>query len=122
MLNIKKPLSPHLQVYRLPLTAILSISHRLAGIILGFSYILFVLFIIMPVFEVNPYVYIDNIYSKVAMYSVVFALFYHILNGIRHIIWDFGYGFKKNNPILSSYLVILLSLGLTFFYIFYYFL
>ena len=113
MLNTKKPLSPHLQVYRLPLTAILSISHRLSGVILGFSYILFVLFIIMPIFEIDLFFYLDNIYSKIVMNIMVFVLFYHMLNGIRHIVWDFGYGFKKNNPTLSSYLVIFLSLSLT---------
>ena len=118
MLNTKKPLSPHLQVYRLPLTAILSISHRLSGVILGFSYILFVLFIIMPIFEIDLFFYLDNIYSKIVMNIMVFVLFYHMLNGIRHMVWDFGYGFKKNNPTLSSYLVIFLSLSLTFFYIF----
>ena len=68
-MDIKKPLSPHLQIYRLPLTAILSISHRLSGVILGFVYISFVFILLVLAFNVEMFnlllVYLNNIIGKI---------------------------------------------------------
>ncbi|MEM8833355.1 MAG: succinate dehydrogenase, cytochrome b556 subunit, partial [Pseudomonadota bacterium] len=88
----KRPLSPHLQVYRLPYNALMSISGRAAGIILSVSFVilcaLFIAFVwyspafeaIMPILEFPVFPYIFLLWA--------FGAFFYIGNGIRHYLWD----------------------------------
>ena len=103
-MDIKKPLSPHLQIYRLPLTAILSISHRLSGVILGFVYISFVFILLVLAFNVEMFnillAYFNNFIGKIIVALASLTIFYHMTNGVRHMVWDLGYGFEK--PKLST--------------------
>ena len=103
-MDIKKPLSPHLQIYRLPLTAILSISHRLSGVILGFVYISFVFILLVLAFNVEMFnillAYFNNFIGKIIVVLASLTIFYHMINGVRHMVWDLGYGFEK--PKLSE--------------------
>ena len=103
-MDIKKPLSPHLQIYRLPLTAILSISHRLSGVILGFVYISFVFILLVLAFNVEMFnillAYFNNFIGKIIVALASLTIFYHMTNGVRHMVWDLGYGFEK--PKLSK--------------------
>ena len=98
-MDIKKPLSPHLQIYRLPLTAILSISHRLSGVILGFVYISFVFILLVLAFNVEMFnillAYFNNFIGKIIVALASLTIFYHMTNGVRHMVWDLGYGFEK---------------------------
>ena len=114
-MDIKKPLSPHLQIYRLPLTAILSISHRLSGVILGFVYISFVFILLVLAFNVEMFnlllVYLNNIIGKIIVVLASLTIFYHMTNGVRHMVWDLGYGLEK--PKLSSYMVLMIAILLT---------
>ena len=111
----KAPLSPHLQVYRLPLVALVSISHRFCGVVNGLGYALFILFLISiasghEVYNIG-YIVLTSISGKVLMSLWVFSLFLHMSNGIRHLFWDFGYGFSGKSPLISS-LIVLLASGL----------
>jgi len=111
----KAPLSPHLQVYRLPLVALVSISHRFCGVVNGLGYALFILFLISiasghEVYNIG-YIALTSIAGKVLMSLWVFSLFLHMSNGIRHLFWDFGYGFSGKSPLISS-LIVLLASGL----------
>ena len=114
-MDIKKPLSPHLQIYRLPLTAILSISHRLSGVILCFVYISFVFILLVLAFNVEMFnillAYFNNFIGKIIVALASLTIFYHMTNGVRHMVWDLGYGFEK--PKLSSYTVLMIAFLLT---------
>ena len=114
-MDIKKPLSPHLQIYRLPLTAILSISHRLSGVILGFVYISFVFILLVLAFNVEMFnillAYFNNFIGKIIVALASLTIFYHMTNGVRHMVWDLGYGFEK--PKLSSSTVLMIAFLLT---------
>jgi len=96
MIN-NRPLSPHLQVYKLPLTGIISISHRLTGVMLALGLILFVY--LVSAIAGGPESYaamqnlLDSILVKLIYWGFVYALFFHLCHGVRHLIWDTGAGF-----------------------------
>ena len=113
----KVPLSPHLQVYRLPLVALVSISHRLCGVINGLGYALFIIFLISiatgyETYKIS-YIILTSTIGKILVSLWIFSLYLHMSNGVRHLFWDFGYGFSGNSPLISSFIVIASSIILT---------
>ena len=113
----KVPLSPHLQVYRLPLVALVSISHRLCGVINGLGYALFIIFLISiasgyEIYSIS-YAVPTSAIGKILVSMWVFSLYLHMCNGVRHLFWDFGYGFSGKSPLISSFLVILFTVLMT---------
>ncbi len=109
------PLSPHLQIYKPQMTSVLSISHRVTGFALNLTLIILVLglFCIMLGEEYfNIYLkFFDTIPSKIIIYLSLLGFFYHMLNGIRHIIWDFGFFLENRSSSILGYLVIFLSIS-----------
>ncbi len=111
---IKRPLSPHLQIYRLPLNAWLSITHRITGFAINASYfVLIVLLLILLNGEkawsgVEPL--LGSLVFKVGVYLSVLAILYHMFNGIRHLLWDNLIGLEKKQVIRTSWLVVLCTL------------
>lgn len=92
-----RPLSPHLQIYRLPLNAILSISHRITGVLLSLGSIVLVTWLVAAASGPDAYTtaqaVLGSVPVQVLIFAWTFALFYHLCNGIRHLFWDAGYGF-----------------------------
>jgi succinate dehydrogenase / fumarate reductase cytochrome b subunit len=94
--NDKRPLSPHLQIYKLPLTAFLSIAHRAAGIVNSFAIVLLVLLIASASGTPESYEFMSGIanswFGKLVLFGFTLTLYYHMANGIRHLFWDVGLG------------------------------
>lgn len=94
--NDKRPLSPHLQHYKLPLTAYLSIAHRGAGIVNSAAIVLLVLLIASAAGTPGDYAFMSGIanswFGKLVMFGFTITLYYHMANGIRHLFWDIGRG------------------------------
>ncbi len=94
-----RPLSPHLQIFRPILTMVMSIVHRITGIALYFGTILLAWFL-MAASGPNGYAkfewYISTWIGEFILFGVTWALFHHMLGGIRHLIWDTGHGFGQN--------------------------
>lgn len=115
--NDPRPMSPHLQIYRLPLTAKLSILHRITGafLALGFLLLLIGLWVLNGGEEqwTQFAQLINGILFKIFIVALLFSLNYHLCNGVRHLIWDFGYGLAKQEAQKSAYIVIAFSLLLT---------
>ncbi len=92
-----RPISPHLQIYRLPFNAVLSISHRLTGIALSLGSVVVVAWLVAAAAGPRAYatagVILGSIPIQVLMFLWTYALFYHLCNGVRHLFWDAGYGF-----------------------------
>ena len=113
----QRPLSPHLQVYRLPLTAILSICHRISGFALFFSLLIFIGWLGTLCCTPDCYMWsiqqLSTIPGQLVIWLSAFAFFYHFSNGLRHMIWDCGYGFDLEAANRSSLFVILLTVALT---------
>lgn len=113
------PMTPHLQIYKWQINMIMSIMHRVSGVvvyatILFFSW-LFCLNIIWPectaLAEINKIIH--SVYGKFAISIIGFFLYYHILNGLRHLFWDAGQGFEIHTMQFTGVIVLLCSLSLT---------
>ena len=113
----KRPLSPHLQVYRLPMTALMSISHRASGAVLVIGAIAFGLWLITAAFAPAYFDMVMGLANThvgtVVMFGFSFALFYHMCNGIRHLFWDMGFLFKLKNATIANWVVLLSATALT---------
>jgi succinate dehydrogenase / fumarate reductase cytochrome b subunit len=98
VIHKQKPLSPHLQVYRLPLTALMSITHRITGVGLTIGTLLLTWWLVSAALGPEAYAQAMNFISSWFGYLLLFgfsvALFYHLCNGIRHLVWDSGKGFE----------------------------
>ena len=96
MKSNNRPISPHLQIYKPQITSILSISHRFTGIILYLSTFLISLWLFCTAFNNNLKIILNNFFfsnlGKIILFFITFSFTYHFLNGLRHLIWDFGYG------------------------------
>lgn len=94
----RRPLSPHLQIYRPMLTMMMSIAHRITGAALYLGTLLLAWFLIAAsigdgTFESAAFCF-NSIPGKVILFGFTWALFHHLLGGMRHIIWDAGLGFE----------------------------
>jgi succinate dehydrogenase / fumarate reductase cytochrome b subunit len=110
----KRPLSPHLQVYKPQITTVLSISHRISGIVnslvaLGIAGLLISV-------AAGPQAYArfaaiaGSVPGRIALFLFTLAICYHLFNGIRHLFWDAGKGFSISNVYASGYTVIALAI------------
>lgn len=118
MANINRPTSPHLQIYRLPLTAIMSISHRATGAALSAGLVLTVLFLTALAGGESSWQaahsILANWFGQLILFVFTLALNYHLCNGIRHLLWDIGHGFdleaadRANKIVLGAAVVMTL--------------
>lgn len=112
-----RPLSPHLQIYRLPLVAILSITHRITGVALSAGTLLLVIWLGSAAYGPEAYDQVSALLASPFGLFVLFgfsaAFYYHLCNGIRHLVWDFGRGFELPTVARSNRLVILGAVVLT---------
>ena len=116
MTGSNRPLSPHLQVYRLPLTGILSITHRATGVLLTIGLCLLAYGLWALAQGEESYLafqsMVDSVFGRIVLYGWVFGLFFHFCHGIRHLIWDFGSGFLKEHMDVFAVLEIVLAIVL----------
>lgn len=112
-----RPLSPHLQIYRPQLTAVLSILHRLTGVALAPGTLLLVYWFAAaatgPEAFATAQMLVGSIVGRLLLLGWTFALFYHLCNGIRHLVWDAGYGLELPDLYRSGWLVVFASGALT---------
>lgn len=98
-INAPRPTSPHLTIYKLPLTAFISITHRATGILLSAGLILFVLIISALAMGEAAYLTLQAVLQfwliKLSYWGFVFALCFHACHGVRHLFWDAGYSFDR---------------------------
>ena len=89
-----RPLSPHLQVYRLPLAAITSILNRITGVGMTLAAILIVWWFAAGAFSASYFEVVDGLLTSILGHLILIgslaALWYHMLNSMRHLIWDTG--------------------------------
>ncbi len=108
----KRPLSPHLQIYKPQFTSVLSITHRLTGIALAVGTVLLAVWIVVVATTGESSIYADfngflgSWFGRLLLLGWSIALFYHLLNGIRHLFWDAGYGFDLATAEKSGYAVL----------------
>ena len=117
MAESKHPLSPHLQVYRLPLTALVSITHRITGFVNAAGSIILVALLAAAAYSPETYSaalpHLAAWYGQVLLAAFVFGVYLHFCNGLRHLFWDVGYGFDLKVVDTTAKLAIVVALLLT---------
>ena len=112
-----RPLSPHLGIYRLTMTMAMSVAHRVTGAALYFGTILLAWWLIAAAVGPNAYSNVEwfmgTIVGKLILFGYTWALLHHALGGIRHLIWDLGYGFEHTEREMLTLATIIGSIGLT---------
>lgn len=112
-----RPLSPHLQVYRPQLTSILSITHRGTGIFLALGALYLVCWLLAIASGPDAYASVSafsaSIVGRLLLLGWTFSLFYHLGNGIRHLVWDAGYGLDLKSTYASGWFVVAFAVVLT---------
>ena len=113
----KRPMSPHIQIYKLPLTAKLSILHRGTGGALFFGLILMIAVLFAasngPSSWQSMHGFLSSWFGNLVLLGFTFALYYHLANGIRHLFWDIGKGLELEQANKSGLAVIAISIILT---------
>jgi succinate dehydrogenase / fumarate reductase cytochrome b subunit len=112
-----RPLSPHLQVYRLPITALMSISHRITGVILAGGCLLVTLFLFGAAMGKEEFDLIMGFAATPVgtglMMAWSFVLYYHLCNGVRHLIWDTVHLLDQDKAIMTGWIVLAATAALT---------
>lgn len=113
----ERPLSPHLQVYRWQITMVMSILHRATGVGLGLGAFALTWWLLAVAVGGERYRQATEILASppglIALAGFSLALVYHLLNGLRHLLWDIGWGFEIPDVYRSGYAVAILTVVLT---------
>lgn len=119
-----RPLSPHLTIYRMQLTSLLSIFHRVAGSVMGLLIVLSVLLFYASVFNFGSYIqyfflfdasYLLSSLVVAFEYFVLSLVSFHVLNGVRHLSWDLTFGLEVKNLYITGSVVLALVFLIVFF-------
>ncbi|GAC1301168.1 MAG: succinate dehydrogenase, cytochrome b556 subunit [Steroidobacteraceae bacterium] len=117
MPRLARPLSPHLQVYRWQMGNTLSILHRLTGVALSLALLVLAYWLISLAGGAERYAAAMRTLSSPVgiLFEIgwVFAFYYHLLNGVRHLAWDAGYGFERTQRSVSGWLAVFGALALS---------
>ena len=112
-----RPISPHLQVYKLPLTGLISITHRVTGVALAMGLLFFAYSFFAIAAGAETYLDLQNLLNhplgKICLWLFIYALFFHLCHGIRHLIWDVGLSFDKAQMNKNAAIELAASLTLT---------
>ena len=112
-----RPLSPHLQIYDPQITSVLSILHRMMGVALAFGAVFLVYWLSAAAYGPDAFAraqsFMGSWFGQLVLLGMSFSLFYHLANGIRHLIWDAGLGFELPMLRATGIVVVILAFGLT---------
>ncbi|MCH9692905.1 MAG: succinate dehydrogenase, cytochrome b556 subunit [Gammaproteobacteria bacterium] len=112
-----RPLSPHISIYRWPITMATSILHRATGIANSVGFIVLAAWLFDAAAGADAYAvfaaFMGSTIGKLLLIGWTFSFFFHFGNGIRHLIWDAGHGFEIVQANRSSWFVLILAVALT---------
>jgi len=117
MVTDNRPLSPHLQVYRPQLTSMMSISHRITGLLLSLGMVAVTAWLLGLALGPEAFATVNDWLGSpvglIALLAWTAALFYHLLNGVRHLLWDAGWLLELKSAYASGWSVLVLTVVLT---------
>lgn len=115
----QRPLSPNIQIYRPQLTSVLSIGNRITGVALSVYAIGLVIWLVAAATGPDAYAAVDTFIGswvgRIVLFGCIFCFFFHFCGGIRHLVWDAGYGFSLRAIYTSGWTVVAASILLTAF-------
>jgi succinate dehydrogenase / fumarate reductase, cytochrome b subunit len=115
-----RPLSPHLQIYRWSWTMAMSIFHRVTGGALYFGIALFAVWLVALASSPRAFEAVQGLFGSplglLVLFAYTWVLLHHMIGGVRHLIWDFGYGMEpaqrlnmaRFTPVASTILTVLI--------------
>jgi succinate dehydrogenase / fumarate reductase cytochrome b subunit len=113
----ERPLSPHLQIYRLTMTMMMSIAHRISGAALYFGTVLLAWWLIAAAsseaYFTQVNVFFSSYIGRFLLLGYTWALIHHMLGGMRHLLWDTGSGFSRRSLEILAFGTLIGSMGLT---------
>jgi succinate dehydrogenase / fumarate reductase, cytochrome b subunit len=113
----ERPLSPHLQIYKPQLTSVLSIAHRATGCVLAAGTLFLTWWLVAAAAGGGWFAAAQRFWGSwlglLMLFGWTFSLFYHLANGVRHLVWDAGYGFELEDAYVSGWIVVGSSAVLT---------
>jgi len=108
-----RPLSPHLQVYRPQLTSILSILHRITGVVIWAGAVMMTYWIASATYGPEAFAraqwFLGSWFGRLVLLGLTGATFYHLANGIRHLAWDIGWGYEMDKLNISGWAVLIFT-------------
>ena len=111
------PLSPHLQIYKWQISSLLSITHRIVGVVNFFAIILICFWTMLIILGQSNYstinMILNSVFGKFLAISLCWTFSFHILNELRHLFWDVGYGFDLKVAKVTGILALIGSFFLT---------
>ena len=117
MSNTERPLSPHLSIYRWPITMTLSILHRVTGVAMSVGFLVLASWLVSSATGPDYYgrfmTTMSTPIGRLLLYGWSFAFFFHLMNGIRHLVWDTGRGLDKRQATNSAWFVLIASIALS---------
>ena len=117
MKDNQNPLSPHIQIYRWHISSLISITHRISGVINLLALILIFSWLLVLSFGESNYelflLMINSFIGKFILIGFSWSMSFHLLSGIRHLAWDLGYGFEIKTANITGIIVVIFSLILT---------
>ncbi|MCC2612381.1 succinate dehydrogenase, cytochrome b556 subunit [Neorhizobium sp. Rsf11] len=112
-----RPLSPHLQIYKFIPTMAMSIVHRITGGALYFGTLLVAAWLISAASGEEYFNWVNwlfgSLIGQLVLFGYTWALIHHLLGGLRHIMWDLGYGFEKEFSTMLAKANLVASIVLT---------
>jgi succinate dehydrogenase / fumarate reductase cytochrome b subunit len=106
-----RPTSPHLTIYAWTVTMAASITHRVTGVLLGAGFLVLGWWLVALAMGPPQYARFARVAAhplgQIVLYAFVWALAFHLLNGVRHLVWDVGYGFKPPTAKITGVIVYL---------------
>jgi len=106
----ERPLSPHLTIYRPQMSSMTSIFVRITGVALTLGFVLIVWWLLAAATSPEYFAVVNGFltswFGTLVLVGSLWALWYHTLGGIRHLIWDMGYGFDLKTADLMGYIMI----------------
>ena len=116
----KEPLSPHIQIYKWQISSLVSISHRITGIInIIVITLVCLLASLLSLGENNYeiiYLFLSSLVGKFFILGITWSFSFQVLSEIRHLIMDLGYGFELKTTKITGLIVIFGSIFLTVFF------
>ena len=113
----KKPLSPHIQIYRWHISSLVSISHRITGIINIIAITFICLWSCWLILGAENYTlinfFLNSVFGKFVVLGIVWSFSFQVLSEIRHLLMDMGYGFELQTTRITGLFVIFGSFLLT---------
>ena len=111
------PLSPHLQIYRWQITSVLSILHRVSGVVTSIGSVVLVTWLLSIGIGEEAFNFINLIFfsffGRAVLIGITLAVCFNALNDIRHLFWDYGYGFSLNIVKITGWLIVIMSVIFT---------